>query len=177
MAYRAQFRIGVAAPAFAVWDVISDLGSWGDWNPLYPEAEGRLSIGSLLQLRRVLDGRSERQEVRVVDWVPNAQIVWKREIAPFARSLGYLEIEPLSERGCIFAAGEIFEGLIGERIGKRQRRALNGGFSALCEAAKARAEATWDGAPGEAVPPPPPPPPPKARQQTIQMSLRGSRRR
>lgn len=177
MAYRVQYRIGVAAPAFAVWDVISDLEAWGDWNPLYPEAEGRLSIGALVSLRRTTGGKSERQEVRIVDWVPNAQIVWKRDIAPFARSLSYLEIEPLSERGCILAVGEIFEGFIGEMVGKQSRRPLMSGFSALCEAAKARAEATWDGTPGEAPPPPPPPPQPKPRMQTIQMSLRGPRKR
>jgi len=177
MAYRVQYRIGVAAPAFAVWDVISDLESWSEWNPLYPEAEGRLSIGSLVSLRRATEGKSERQEVRIIDWVPNAQIVWKRDVAPFARSMGYLEIDPLSERGCILAAGEIFEGLLGEIVGKQSRRPLMTGLAALCEAAKARAEATWDGTPGEPVPPPPPPPKPKARTQTIQMSLRGAKKR
>jgi hypothetical protein len=177
MAFRVQSRIGVAAPASAVWSVLSDLEGWGAWNPFFPEVEGRLSIGSLLQLRRVVNGKGERIEVRIVDWVPNAQIVWLRSIAPFARSLGYLEIEPLSERGCILSAGEIFEGRLGHFIGKRNRRALTAGLQGLCEGAKARAEATWDGVPDEPVPPPPPPPPKKKPQATIQMSLRGPRRR
>jgi hypothetical protein len=177
MALRVQFRIGVAAPASAVWAVISDLEGWAGWNPLYPAAEGRLSIGSLLTLRRELDCKSEGQEVKVVDWVPNEQLLWSRSIAPFARSLGFIEIEALTERGCILSAGELYRGLIGDQIGKRNGRKLKAGFRGLCEAAKARAEATWDGTPDEPVPPPPPPPPPKMRTGFIQLSLRGARKK
>ena len=177
MTYRVQARIGVAAPASAVWSVISDLPGWSGWNPLYPEAEGRLSIGSLLILKRVLATKGERQEVRVVDWVPSAQIVWSRSITLFARSLAYLEIEALTERGCILAVGEIYSGLIGDMIGRKEKPALHAGLMALCEAAKARAEETWDGTPDEPVPPPPPPPKPAARQTTLQMSIRGGGKR
>ena len=177
MSYRVQSRAGVAAPASAVWAVISELGAWSEWNPTFPEAEGRLSIGSLLMLRRVLDGNGERQEVRVVDWVPNAQIVWSRSIGLFARSLGYLEIDALSERSCILAAGEIYSGALGHALAKRQRRVLTAGFQALCEAAKSRAEATWDGTPDEPVPPPPPVPPPTIKLKPIQMSIRGPAKR
>jgi hypothetical protein len=177
MAYRIQSRVGVAAPASAVWSVIGELEQWSAWNPLFPEAEGRLSIGALVTLKRVLDGKEERHEVRVVDWVPDAQIVWSRSIAPFALSLGYIEIEPLTERGCILAAGELYQGALGQIVGQRARRALNEAFLALCEAAKARAEATWDGTPDEPVPPPPPPPKPKPRTHTLQLSIRGGGKR
>ncbi len=173
MSYRVQARVGVAAPASAVWRVISDLPGWSRWNALYPEAEGRLSIGALLQLRRVMGEKGERFDVRVVDWVPNAQIVWLRIIAPFARSLGYIEIDALTERGCILAAGEIYQGPLGPLIGKRTRRELKEGLQALCDAAKAHAEATWDGVPDEPVPPPPAPPGPQMKMNQIQMSLRG----
>jgi hypothetical protein len=177
MAYRVQSRVGVAAPASAVWAAISDLETWGDWNPMFPKAEGRLSIGALIELTRALDGRTERQEVRIVDWVPNAQIVWSRSIAPFARSLGYLEIEALSERGCILAAGEIYEGRLGDFIGRRLRRPLREALLALCEGAKARAETNWDGTPDEPVPALLPPPPPKKALPKMQMSLRGGQKK
>lgn len=176
MAFRVQSRVGVAAPASAVWSAIADLEAWRDWNPLFVDAEGRLSIGALVTLTRRLDDKSERQEVRIVDWVPSAQIVWSRSIAPFARSLGYIEIDALSERGCILAAGEIFDGRLGVMIGRRVRRPLQAGLLALCEAVKARAEANWDGVPDEPVPLPPPPPPVKKKPATIQFSLRGGRK-
>ena len=70
----------------------------------------------------------------------------------------------------------LVEGMIGERMGFRNRRALNAGWKALAEAAKTRAEATWDGTPGEKVLPPAPKPKPKKKLQMATMSLRSGMR-
>jgi hypothetical protein len=178
MAYRIQSRVGVQAPAFAVWDVLSDLEGWKDWNPLFTEAEGRLSIGSLLQLRRVRpDGVGELHEVRVLDWVPNEQILWTYSAAPFAKVIGFLEIEALSATGCVLSVGELYTGFVGDWLGQKNRKKLTPGWRKLAEALKDKAEATWDGTPGEA----PPPPEPKAKEkkkpvQMQQMSILGRRK-
>jgi hypothetical protein len=173
MGYRIQARVGVQAPAFAVWDVLKDLDGWKDWNPLFSEAEGRLSIGTLVRLRRVKgNGKGELEEVRIVDWVPNEQILWARSVGLFARSLAFLEIEALTETGCVLAVGEVYDGMVGERLGKARRRELHRGWTALAEAAKARAEATWDGTPGEKVVPPPPPPKPVIKAKLTTLSMR-----
>jgi hypothetical protein len=51
------------------------------------------------------------------------------------------------------------------------------GFTALCEALKARAEATWDGAPDlSVVPPAPLAPKPKATPKPMQMNIFGRRK-
>lgn len=178
MAYRIQSRVGVQAPAFAVWDVLSDLEHWKDWNPLFTEAEGRLSIGSLLQLRRVRpDGVGEQEEVRVLDWVPNEQILWTRTVAPFARVIGFLEIEALSSTGCVLSVGELYTGLVGDHLGKQRRRAATPGWTRLAEALKEKAEATWDGTPGEAVVPPEPKPKQKKQPAPVQqISILGRRK-
>lgn len=176
MGYRVQARLGVQAPAFAVWDVLSNLDGWKDWNPLVTEAEGQLLIGKTLHLRRVRhDGVGEAEDVRVVDWVPNEQILWIRKIGLFARVLAFLEIEAVSPTGCILSVGEVYDGLIGTQIGKSRRRVLNKQWTTMAEALKTKAEATWDGTPGESVLPPPPPP--KAKKRPVmagpQMALMG----
>ena len=177
MPYRIQARVGVQAPAFAVWDVISQLDTWKDWNPLFTEAEGRLSIGTLLSLRRKREGKGELEEGRVVDWVPNEQILWSRTVGPFARVLAFLEIEALSETACVLSVGEVYQGMLGERLAEKQRRPLTAGWKELAEAAKARAEATWDGTPGEAVLPPPPKPKKAVKKMELQqMSILGRRK-
>ena len=53
----------------------------------------------------------------------------------------YLEIEQLTESGCIFTNGELFDGYLGPSIAKRMRPALRSGFAAMGEALKARVEA------------------------------------
>lgn len=176
MSYRIQHRIGVTAPASAVWRALADLDQWSQWNPLYTEAEGRMSIGSLLTLRRVSGGQSRLEQVRILDWVPNEQLVWSRSIGPFAAALGYVEIEALTEQGCLVACGEVYQGLVGKRVGRFNRKTLRPGYAALCEALKTRAEAGWDGVPDPALPPPQPKPKPVPKPKQATMSIMGRRR-
>jgi hypothetical protein len=124
----------------------------------------------------VLNGKQEAILAAVVDWVPGEQLVWRRNIGPFARSLAYIEIEGLTPGASIITVGEIFMGLVGERLGKAQRRQLKAGMEALGEALKARAEATWDGQPDLSVVPPAPvhhPLKPKGPAKPMQMSIFG----
>jgi hypothetical protein len=147
MAFRIQQKVGVQAPATQVWDVVSDLDHWNRWNPLYTEAEGKLSIGAPLRLKRVLPSDGQRViEARIVDWVPDSQLIWSRKVGFMATSLSYIELEVLSEEGCVLAIGEIFNGMGADLLPKPLRRDLRNGFLAMCEAAKARAELSWSNA-------------------------------
>ena len=147
MAFRIQQKVGVQAPATQVWDILADLDAWKRWNPLYTKAEGKLSIGAPLVLTRTLPGDGSRLlETRVVDWVPDSQLIWSRKVGFMATSLGYVELEVLGEEACVLAAGEIFNGLGSDLLPKPLRRELRSGFQAMCEAAKAHAELSWSNA-------------------------------
>src|ERR687893_2937901 len=114
MAFRIEHRIGVAAPADTIWELLADVDRWPAWNPLYTQASGKLGIGAALKLRESVPGRPPREFAPVVvDWEPRAQILW-RENGVLARTMRYIEIEALTETGCIFANGAFFHGLAGE---------------------------------------------------------------
>ncbi|MBE7218191.1 MAG: SRPBCC domain-containing protein [Caulobacteraceae bacterium] len=138
-----EHRIGIAAPATRVWEVLADLEGWAAWNPLHPKAEGRLSIGAPLAVELHVPGDAPTtQRVSVIDWVPNEQIVWAaRYGGGFMRSTRYMEIEALSEAGCVFSNGEIFAGLGARFAPKSLRARTRQGLVAMSEALKARAEA------------------------------------
>jgi hypothetical protein len=141
MALRIEHRIGVAASADTIWDILSDLEGWSRWNPLYPQATGRLSIGGTLTVTEAFPNRAQRTiQPVIVDWEPSSQILWRLADGLMSRSVRYLEIEALSETGCIFANGAFFHGLLGEQIAKSRRRDINAGFVGLGEALKAQAE-------------------------------------
>ncbi len=143
MSVKIEHRIGVAAPAERIWAVLSDLPAWRDWNPVHPEVNGRLAIGATLEVVEQLpDAPPRRLAMTVEDWVPNGQILWRGSRGPLARSIRYLEIETLSDTGCIFANGELYEGVLGTLAAKRRRRALKRAFAAMGEALKARVEAS-----------------------------------
>jgi len=141
MAFRIEHRIGVAAPADVIWELLSDLGGWRRWNPLYTEAEGKLSIGAKLKVTEALPGRAVRVIApRVVDWEPPAQILWRQDDGLMSRTVRYMEIEALSETGCIFSNGAFFHGMLGEQGAKSQRGVIHRGYESLGEAVKRLSE-------------------------------------
>lgn len=142
---RVEHRIGVQAPADAIWEIVHDLGRWSEWNPTYPQAAGEVRIGNILTLTLALPGQPNQDlKAKVLDWVPNEQLHWQLSMmGGLIRTLRYIEITPLTEVACIVDNGEIFGGLMGPSLGKRMGRTVRRGFEAMNEALKARAEAEW----------------------------------
>jgi len=145
MSVKIEHRLGLPVPAEAIWAVISDFNHWSEWNPLYPRAEGVLRIGAPLSLDLALPGQAVRQIKPVIlDWVPNDQIHWRLSLAGgLVKTIRYLEIEKLSETGCIFSNGEFFRGPLAGFMPRRLKSAMRQGFASMGEALKRKAEASW----------------------------------
>ncbi len=143
--FRVEHRLGIPAPAHVIWEVLADLEGWGAWNPLYPKVEGQLRIGSQLTITEQFPGFDpEVITPTVVDWVPDAQIIWRlSQSYGFLKRLRYFEIEKLSEAGCIFANGEDWYGRPARYVSPARRRAMREGLAALGEALSVRALAVW----------------------------------
>jgi hypothetical protein len=143
--FRIEHRLGIAAPAPVVWQVLSDLERWRDWNPLYLNAEGVLRIGTTLRLTQHLHGHPDEViEPSIVDWVPDNQILWRMsQKGGLIQRLRYLEIDKLSDEGCIFSNGEDWTGFMTRFVAIELRKAMRAGFEAMGEAVKARALALW----------------------------------
>jgi hypothetical protein len=151
MPVKVEHRLGVQAPASVVWDVVHDIDRWREWNPLYPEATGVIRYGETLKLKLALPDQPERELLAtVLDWTPNEALHWRTSHAGgLVRTVRYLEIEAMSETGCIFSNGEIFRGLLSGPTVRQLRSSLKRGFAALGEAVRERAEALWrERAPG-----------------------------
>ena len=145
MAVKLEHRIGVQAPAEVIWESLFDVPGWESWNPLYPRAAGVIRIGSTLSLDLALPGQAPQAITpTVLDWAPEDHIHWttRSQWGPL-KTIRYLEIEALTETGCIFSNGEIYDGYFGPSYAGRNRRALRAGFAAMGEALQQRAEAAW----------------------------------
>ena len=143
MGFKVEHRIGVARPKEQVWAVLCDLSAWKDWNPMYPAISGKLLISAPLNMTETVGGRSETYAATVAEWVPNTQIIWTRKThAGLVRQVRYIEIQALSDTGCIFANGVLFEGVLAPYlVSQGRRKALRQAFRGFCEAMKARVEA------------------------------------
>ena len=147
MAFRIENRIGIAAPAPVVWEVLADLPRWGEWNTMYPEVSGRLAIGETLSAKLVIPGeKPETVKPVILDWVPNEQLVWNLKVGGgLIRTTRWFEIEALTEEGSIVSNGELFQGLAAGLMPGRLRGRIRQGFADLNEALKTRAEGRWAG--------------------------------
>lgn len=152
MPVKIEHRIGIAAPAEVIWEILADVPGWSAWSPIYPKAAGEVRYGGQLSLTVALPGQVHREiEAPILDWTPNEAIHWQTKgMAGFLQTIRFLEIEAFSEIGCAFSNGEVFAGLAGPYVARSQRRSLKRGFAALGEALKERAEALWRERSGEA---------------------------
>ncbi|HEX7759997.1 MAG TPA: SRPBCC domain-containing protein [Caulobacteraceae bacterium] len=146
-----EHRIGIAAPAHEVWKLVGDLPGWKEWNPLYTNAEGALGFGAPLKLTLALPGRKPQVITPIVEsWTPDELIHWRLKLlGGLVRSVRYIEIEKLTDTGCIFSNGEIFDGLLGPTVAGSMRGAIRSGFAAMGDAVKAKVEAAWRQSQGE----------------------------
>lgn len=139
-----QHRLGVAAPAHVVWEVVSDIESWPSWNPIYPKAKGKLGFGEALQLTVALPDREPFDlNATVVEWVPEEQILWTTKPGAFVQTTRYIEIDKLTDTACIFSNGEMFQGMMARSAARKNGRAMYRAFEQMGEIVKARAEALW----------------------------------
>ena len=138
--------MGVKAPASIVWEILADVAGWPNWSTLYSRASGVIGYGERLKLELVLPGQAPVAiEPVIFEWEPHEAIHWRtKAMAGLIDNVRFLEVESLSEAGCIFSNGEIFGGFMGpSREAVKQRSALRRGFTALGEAMRERAEALW----------------------------------
>ena len=149
MAFRIENRIGVAAPAPVVWELVSDLEGWSRWNPLYPEVKGRLGFGERLTATLKLPEQPpETIRPTVLDIQTDSLLHWSLKLAGgLVTTTRYFEIEALTETGCIFSNGELFKGLLARYTPARLRRRIRQGFGELGEAMKREAEARFAAGP------------------------------
>ena len=145
MPFRIEHRIGVPAPPAVVWRVLADLERWPDWNPFYVRATGHIGFGERLSVTQALpDGGTLAFNPTVVDWTPDSQLLWSvSERYGMIRRLQYIEIEKLTDEGCIFSVGENWSGRLSNYVARNRRRAIHAGFVAMCEAMRERAIETW----------------------------------
>ena len=80
---RFDSRIRIRASAARVWDVLSDFGRYGEWNPLFPSAEGSLADGSPVRLTlKPPFGRRVELRGRVARVAPGRALVLQTRMTP-----------------------------------------------------------------------------------------------
>jgi hypothetical protein len=125
-----------------VWEVLTDLGKYPDWNPLLCRAEGKLIIGEKINLT----ARSASNDMNLLCTVttvePNRQFSWKFHVVlPFLfRGQHIFKIEPIDEHRVRFIDREVFHGLLVPLQAKNLETNAKPAMIAMGEALKKRVE-------------------------------------
>jgi hypothetical protein len=137
-----QASIEIDAPAERVWDVLSDLAGYEEWNPFMTRAEGQFVEGSRLAIAfRPPGGRQVQVKPTVLEAEPGRSVRWRgRFILPGLFDGEHtLAVEPVGESAARFTQSERFSGILTTFSGKLFERTL-AGFEAMNEALKQRCE-------------------------------------
>lgn len=134
-------EIGIGAPAGEVWDVISDLDGWSDWNPVMKIAGGLAPGNSVRVSIAAPGGKTVSFEPEIVDVDEGREFRWrvKKYMGLFDAEHGF-RIVPEDVGRCRFENFEVFRGLLGEVMYRRELKALETGFQAMNRMLKREAE-------------------------------------
>lgn len=132
--------IQIDAPPMAVWAILTDLGRYEEWNPLFREASGEVEVGKRIRLRSVhpANGRMMTVKPKIVTVEPGAEIRWVSSLPGIISGEHSFVLSPV-DAGTRLVQSESFRGLLVPFSGKTFARAEDS-FRMLNEALKKRVE-------------------------------------
>jgi hypothetical protein len=139
--------IVIDAPAFSVWNMLTDLASYPRWNPFITRIKGELKQGSRLDMEMTL---ANEKDISIGPVVTDVQL--ERNISWSDRSTGSLfvaehklEIQTLAHDRVTFFQVASFTGPIVSLVEKKLETGFRKGLEEMNLALKKVAEQNWIG--------------------------------
>lgn len=128
----------IDAPPMAVWAVLTDLGRYPEWNPLFREASGEVAVGSRITLRAVqpTNGRLMTVKAKIVAADPGAELRWISNLPAIMSGEHSFVLTPLDD-GTRLTQAEIYGGLLAAMVSVPRTETI---FQAMNDALKERVE-------------------------------------
>ena len=135
--------IVIAAPADKIWNILTDLPAYPDWNPFFKEATGELAVGKTLHISAREQNFKFSPKLLVVN--PGQELRWKGKLGVKGIFDGehYFIITDKGDGTCTFDHGERFHGCLVPVMGALSSlfKDTEKGFVKLNKALKERCEA------------------------------------
>jgi len=132
-------EIDIQASAEKVWQVLTALDKYPEWNPFLHHAIGKAELGAKVEVTFKSGSKDMTLHCIVTKVEPNRELRWKYHVGlPFLfHGEHCFVLEPAGDGEIHFIDKEIFTGLLVPLIVKENDR---GGFEAEDQALKARVE-------------------------------------
>lgn len=134
--------VEIEAPIERVWEVLTDFGRYGEWNPFTTRVETDTEVGSPVDLYVTLGPLKlwQRERIEVVD--PPRLLVWSNRMGHSALLSARREqrLEALSATRCRYLTTDAFTGLLTPVVVLFFGWLVRNGFNTMAAALKERAE-------------------------------------
>ena len=135
-------EIEIQATPDKVWQVLTSLDQYPEWNPFIHHAIGKAKVGEKVDITVKSGGKEMTLHCTVVKVEPNKELCWKYHVALpilFSGEHSFI-IKQLESNKVCFIDREIFNGLLVSTQAKDIDTNSKQGFEAMDKALKARAE-------------------------------------
>lgn len=135
-------EIIIQATSEEVWDVLTNLNIYAEWNPFIYSTEGEIELGGKVRLSAKSGSIDMNFNCLVVKVIPNRELQWKWHIVfPILfRGEHTFTIEPADDKSIRFINVEIFKGILLPLFTKMVATDGKDGMVAMDKALKDRVE-------------------------------------
>ena len=144
MRHELHTQIDIDAAPETVWDILTDLARYPDWNPFIVSAEGQVAVGERLTNRMAPPGgRAMTFKPTVTEVDPGRSFEWLgRLFLPGVFDGRHrFQLEPTTDGGTRFVHSEQLIGVLVRPMRRSLDTTTKAGFEAMNQAIKVRAEA------------------------------------
>jgi len=143
MSFRIDHTHEVAAPAEVVWEVITDLPRYGEWNPFVVAASSSLEVGAPIDMRvRVLSFMTQSQRETISHMEPGRSYCYglaRGRVAALYSERCHV-VTPTGPGRCRYESRFLLSGWLSPLVAGLLGRSLRRGFTAMSAAVGRRAE-------------------------------------
>ncbi len=142
MSKQLSAHIDIQAPPDRVWELLTDLTAYQEWNPFIVRAEGRVESGQQLTLTmQPVGGRAMTLRPRLAEVAVNRTLRWRGKLGvPGLMDAEHTFVLHPRSGGTRLTQQETFRGLLVPFVGSTLDRSTLPAFVAMNEALKKRAE-------------------------------------
>lgn len=135
-------EIQIQAAPEKVWQILTDLAKYPEWNPFITQAIGRVEVGARVEITVPSGSKEMNLHCKVIKAEPRQMLCWKYHvISPLLfRGEHSFTIEPMGSNYVRFVDQEVFNGLLVPLQAKDIDTNSRYGFEAMDKALKMRAE-------------------------------------
>ena len=107
-------EVEISAPVEKVWEVLTDLAKFPEWNPLFYQGSGRIQVGEMVTVFAKTATKDMKFDCTVISLEPLRGFSWKFHVLHpvLFRGIHNFQVKISTDRNAIFIDQEQFEGLL-----------------------------------------------------------------